>query len=171
MHLVGFSIEMHYDARSYKRQICVYLVCVYFIDIFKRAALCQVLEILFRTSLNMAHMQQSNIESDECLCKGKGLPITCYEVREGYRYTYSCTRSQSRRQMEEGGQRHASPALPPGKSPCTYCAGGCLGRRNGLDSYGKSRSPPGFEPQTVQPPMSRRTCHLFCVRAVLNFWC
>ena len=54
MHLVGFTIEIYYDARSYKRQICVYLFCIYFIAIFKRAALCQVLEILFRTSLDMA---------------------------------------------------------------------------------------------------------------------
>jgi len=88
VHLVGFTIEIYYDARSYIRQICVYLLCIYFIAIFKRAALCAVLEILFRTSLNVAHMQQSKIKNAECLCEGKGLPVTCYEVREVHKYPF-----------------------------------------------------------------------------------
>jgi hypothetical protein len=39
--------------------------------------------------------------------------------------------------MGVGGQRHAPAALPPGKRPGTYCIGGWVGSRAGLDGYGK----------------------------------
>jgi hypothetical protein len=41
--------------------------------------------------------------------------------------------------MGVGGQLHAPAALPPGKRPGTYCMGGWVGPRAGLDSCGKSR--------------------------------
>jgi hypothetical protein len=37
------------------------------------------------------------------------------------------------------------------KRPGTYCIGGWVGLRAGLDGCGKSRPPPGFDPRTVQP--------------------
>ena len=39
----------------------------------------------------------------------------------------------------------------------THCAGGSVGPMAGLDVCGKSRSPPGFDPRTVQPVASRYT--------------
>ena len=53
--------------------------------------------------------------------------------------------------MEVGGQRHAPAALPAGKRLGTHCVGGWVGPRAGLDGCGKSRLPPGFDHQTVQP--------------------
>jgi hypothetical protein len=39
--------------------------------------------------------------------------------------------------------------------PGTHCTGGWVGPRAGLDKCGKSRPPPGFDPRTVQPVVSR----------------
>jgi len=55
-----------------------------------------------------------------------------------------------------GGRRHAQAALPRGKTG-THCIGGWVGARAGLDGYGKSRPPPGFDSRTVQPAASRYT--------------
>ena len=55
------------------------------------------------------------------------------------------------------GQRHAPAALYPRERTGTHCTGGCVGPRAGLDRCGKSRPPPGFDPQTVQPIASRYT--------------
>jgi hypothetical protein len=52
--------------------------------------------------------------------------------------------------MGVGGQRHAPPALPPGKRPGTHCVVGWMSPRTGLDGWGKSRPPPGFDPRTAQ---------------------
>jgi hypothetical protein len=41
--------------------------------------------------------------------------------------------------MGVGGQLHAPAALPPGKRPGTYCIGGWVGPRAGLDGCEKSR--------------------------------
>ena len=41
--------------------------------------------------------------------------------------------------------------------PDTSCTGGWVGPRAGLDVCGKSRPPPGFDPQTVQSVASRYT--------------
>jgi hypothetical protein len=49
------------------------------------------------------------------------------------------------------------PLFTPGESPGTHCTGGWVGPRAGLDRCGKSRLPPGFDPQTVQPIASRYT--------------
>jgi len=59
--------------------------------------------------------------------------------------------------MGVGGQRHAPAALPPGKRPDTYCIGGWVGPRAGLDGCGKSHPPPGFDPRTLQPVTRRYT--------------
>jgi len=50
-----------------------------------------------------------------------------------------------------GGQHHPPATLPPGKRPGTYCTEGWVGPKAGRDGCGKSRPPPGFDPQTVQP--------------------
>ena len=54
------------------------------------------------------------------------------------------------------GQQHAPAALYPRERPVTHFTGGCVGHRAGLDG-GKISSPPGFDPQTVQPVVSRYT--------------
>ena len=58
--------------------------------------------------------------------------------------------------MGVGGQHHAPAALPPGKTRCPF-TGGWIGTRAGLDGYGKSSPPPGFDPRTVQNVASRYT--------------
>ena len=55
------------------------------------------------------------------------------------------------------GQRHAPVAVTPRERPGTYCIGGWVGPRVGLDGYGKSRPPPGFDPRAVQPVANRYT--------------
>ena len=59
--------------------------------------------------------------------------------------------------MGVGGQRHAPAATYPRERPRTHCVGGWVGLRAGLDGCGTSRSPPEFDPQTVQPVASRCT--------------
>ena len=60
--------------------------------------------------------------------------------------------------MVVGGHYHAPAALPPGKTPGTYCIGGWLGPRAGLDGCGKSAPPPpGFVSRSFQPVSSRYT--------------
>jgi hypothetical protein len=59
--------------------------------------------------------------------------------------------------MGVGGQRHAPAALPPGNRPGTYCTGGWVGPRAGLDGCEKSRPKPGFDPRTIQLVASRYT--------------
>ena len=49
------------------------------------------------------------------------------------------------------GQRHAPAALYHREIHGTHCTGGWVGPRAGLDWCGKFRSPPGFDPWTVQP--------------------
>jgi hypothetical protein len=41
--------------------------------------------------------------------------------------------------------------------PGTHCTAGWVGLRAGLDVYEKFRPPPGFDPRTVQPVVSRYT--------------
>ena len=55
------------------------------------------------------------------------------------------------------GQRHVPAALYPLERPGTHFTGGCVSPRDGLDTCGKSRPPPGFDPRTVQPVASRYT--------------
>jgi len=62
--------------------------------------------------------------------------------------------------MGVGGQSQDPAALPPGKRPVNHCIGGCVGLKAGLYGCGKSRLPPGFDPQTVQPVESRYTAEL-----------
>ena len=59
--------------------------------------------------------------------------------------------------MGVGGQHHAPAALRPGERRGTHFTGGWVGPRAGLDGCGKSRSPPEFDPRTVQPVASRYT--------------
>jgi len=42
--------------------------------------------------------------------------------------------------------------------PGIHYIGGWMGHRAGLDTCGKSRPPPGFDPQTVQPVATRYVC-------------
>jgi hypothetical protein len=55
------------------------------------------------------------------------------------------------------GQRHAPAAFYRRERPGTYCTGGWVGPRAGLDMCGKPRPPLGFDPRTVQPVASRYT--------------
>jgi hypothetical protein len=49
--------------------------------------------------------------------------------------------------------------LYPWERPSTYCIGGWVGPRAGLDRCRKSRPPPGFNSRTVQPVVS---CYTDC---------
>jgi len=63
---------------------------------------------------------------------------------------------QSQRWM--GWVVNATPRpLYPREIPDTYCVGGWVGPRVGLDGCGISRLPPGFDPRPVQPVTSRYT--------------
>ena len=53
-----------------------------------------------------------------------------------------------------GGQRHAPDRFTPHERPSTHCIGGWVGTRTGLDGWGISYHPPGFDPPTVQPVAS-----------------
>ena len=58
--------------------------------------------------------------------------------------------------MEEGGQRHAPAALPPGKTP--YPSYRVLGGPQGRSGRARKTSPPPrFDPRTVQAVASRYT--------------
>jgi len=52
--------------------------------------------------------------------------------------------------MVEDDQRHAPTALSLGKTPGTYCVGGCLGPK-GRGRVRKISLLPEFDPWTVQP--------------------
>jgi hypothetical protein len=58
--------------------------------------------------------------------------------------------------MVVGGQHHAPTALPRERHG-TYCIGGWVGPKGGLDGCWKSRPQPGFNPRIVQPAVSRNT--------------
>ena len=47
--------------------------------------------------------------------------------------------------------------LYPRERPGTHCIGGWVGSRSRLDGCGKSRTPPGIDPWTLQPVQSRYT--------------
>jgi hypothetical protein len=47
--------------------------------------------------------------------------------------------------------------LYPRQTLDTYCIGGWVGARAGLDGWRKSRPPPGFDPRTGMPVASRYT--------------
>jgi hypothetical protein len=66
-----------------------------------------------------------------------------------YTYTLSLTST-----LDGGWPTPRSGRLTPGKN---LVIGGCVGTRVGLDGSGKSRHPPGFDPRTVQPVVSRYT--------------
>ena len=57
--------------------------------------------------------------------------------------------------MGVDGQRHAPASSPAGKRPGTNCTWEWVGPRAGVDKFSKSRPPPGFDPQAVQPVASR----------------
>ena len=57
--------------------------------------------------------------------------------------------------MGMGGQRHAPAALPRERSGTRI--GGWVGPRASVDRWGKYRTPPGFDPRTIQPVASRYT--------------
>ena len=56
--------------------------------------------------------------------------------------------------MGVGGQRHASAALPPGRTRYPLYRRLRVVPSVGLDGCGKSRPPPGFDPRTLQPVAS-----------------
>ena len=56
-----------------------------------------------------------------------------------------------------GGSALLPGRLYPRERPGIHCIGDWVGHRTGLDRCGKSRSPPGFDPRTVQPVASRYT--------------
>jgi hypothetical protein len=57
--------------------------------------------------------------------------------------------------------------LYPRERPGIHCVRGWVGLRAGLDGCGKSRSPPGFDPRTVQP-VAGRTYYSYEVTIVLT---
>jgi len=61
--------------------------------------------------------------------------------------------------MEVGSQAHIPAVMPQGKWPGTRYVEGWVGLKVALDRCKKSRPPPGFDPQTVQPVASRYTLY------------
>ena len=51
------------------------------------------------------------------------------------------------------GQQHAPAVIFPWERPVTHFTGGWVGPRAGLENL----APPGFDPRTVQPALSRYT--------------
>jgi len=70
--------------------------------------------------------------------QGKVHSRTGHEVPQG-EYRYVSTLSLTSALDGVGGQRHAPAALHPEKRPGTYCTGGWVGPKAGLDGCGKSR--------------------------------
>ena len=68
--------------------------------------------------------------------------------------SYSSTLSLTSAQDGLGGQSQAPAALPPEKRAGTHCTGGRVGPRAGVDRWGKSSPPPGFDPRDIQPVAS-----------------
>jgi hypothetical protein len=97
--------------------------------------------------------------------KGKVHPRTGHEDPEG-EYRYTSTLSLTSALDGVGGQRHAPAVLPPGKRPGTSSR---LGSKAFLNGCGKSRTPPRFDPRTVQPVESRFT-HSMGNRGFLMRW-
>jgi len=85
--------------------------------------------------------------------KGKVHPRTGPEGMKRYSSTLSLTSAL----YGVSGQRHGPAALLPARNLSTHRIGHWVGPNAGLDGYGKSRPPPGFDPQTVQPVASRYT--------------
>jgi hypothetical protein len=95
-------------------------------------------------------------------CKGKMHP--CTETEALYRpyNPQGGGRGKVLRFHNYGTRRGEGSASRPDRSlprerPGTHCIGGWVGPRAGLDRCGKSRSPPGFDPRTVQLVASRYT--------------
>jgi len=57
--------------------------------------------------------------------------------------------------MRQGIQNHAPIASSNQQSHGTLCTRGRMGHMAGLDGWGKSRQPPGFDPRAGQPLASR----------------
>ena len=64
-------------------------------------------------------------------------------------------KAQSGARWGVAGQRHTLTALSLGNRPGTPFTGGWVGPKAGLDGCGKSRSPPGSDPRTIQPVTRR----------------
>ena len=87
--------------------------------------------------------------------KGKVHPITGHKAPEGEQM-YSSTLPSTSVLDGMGGQRHAPAALPPRKTQ--YPSYRRLGGPQGLSGQvQKILPPPGFDPWTVQPIVSRST--------------
>ena len=85
--------------------------------------------------------------------KGKVRPRTGHEYPE-VELTYNSTVSLNST-LGGGWVVNATPrSLYPRERPGTHCIGGWVDPRASLDWCGKSRSPPGFDPRTVQPIVS-----------------
>ena len=69
---------------------------------------------------------------------------------------YSCTLSLTSALDGVCGQRHAPTALPR-ERPGTHCIGGWLCSRGRSGRVRKILPPPGFNPRTVQPVVTRYT--------------
>ena len=59
--------------------------------------------------------------------------------------------------MRVGGQGHAQAALFPWNSPGTHCIGDWVGPQRRSGRVRKISPPPGIDPRTVQPVVSRYT--------------
>ena len=88
--------------------------------------------------------------------KRKVHPRTGHEGPEGVRMYSSTLPSTSA--LDGGWVVNVTPRPPyPQERPGTHCTAGWVGPRAGLDGWGKSRPPPGFDPRTIQPVASRYT--------------
>jgi hypothetical protein len=91
------------------------------------------------------------------VCKGKGRHRTGHEGPEGeWSYSFILPSTSA---LDDEWVVSTTPraALPPGKEPVPIVQEVGWAPGAGMDGCGKSCSPPGFDPRTLQPVASRCT--------------
>jgi len=67
------------------------------------------------------------------------------------------------------GIQRQTPAVFPRERPGIHCVEGWVGLMTGVDGCGRFRLSPGFDPRTVQLPMSRYTNCTIPARIVYRY--
>jgi len=76
-------------------------------------------------------------------------------AQRGNRYSFTLSLTSALDGVD--GQRHSPAALLPEKRPGTHCIGGWVDPHDRSGRVRKFSPPPGLDPRTVQPVVSRYT--------------